>query len=311
MFLPPRRLAVLIAASSLVLAACGGGSKGSSGPSVSAPAGSTMTKVGVAVTGKYGQKPTLTVPNGAAPKALSAEVLTAGTGDTVAKGQTLVVHYLGQTWDLKDGKPNIFDNSYDRKQVAGFPIGTGQVIPGWDKTLVGQKVGSRVLLSIPPADGYGAQTSSSNALAGHTLIFVVDLVGALKPDAAANGTPGAALAAGMPTISSASGKEPMITSVKGVKVGKTPVSALLLTGTGDAIDATKSLALEIVQTDAATGKQTQKTWGTGPRVVPAQQVLTALTVLKTAKVGSRAVGVIPGDSQSPASVVVVDVVGQY
>jgi peptidylprolyl isomerase len=314
-FVPPRRLAALIAASSLALAACSGGSSSSK---VSAPPGSKMTKMGVAVTGGFGEKPALTVPTSAAPKDLSSEVLTAGSGATVASGQTLIVNYLGQTWDLKNGKPNVFDNSYDRKQVSGFPIGTGKVIPGWDKTLVGQKLGSRVLLSIPPADAYGATPSSGNELAGKTLLFVVDLVAALSPNAAATGTAVTKLPAGLPAITSESGKKPVITSVKGIKVGNQPVSALLIEGTGEAISPTKSLALEIVQTDAATGKQTQETWGSGLQVIPAQQVISVLDVLKTAKVGSRAVGVLPAEaassssgSQTPASIVVVDVVGQY
>lgn len=312
----PQRLAALIATSSLALVACSGGSSSSA---VSPPPGSRMTKIGVAVSGGFGDKPTLTVPKGAAPAELSTEVLSTGTGDKVAKGQTLVVHYLGQTWDPKDGKPNIFDNSYDRKQVSGFPIGTGKVIPGWDKTLVGQMVGSRLLLSIPPADAYGATPNSSSELSGKTLLFVVDLVAAISPNAAATGTPVTKVPAGMPEITSLPGKKPVITSVKGVKAGAEPVSTLLLTGTGPAIDPAKSLVVEVIQTDAATGKQTQETWGGPLQVIPAQQVLSALSALKTAKVGSRAVAVLPGDggtgatgaTTTPASVVVVDVVAQY
>jgi peptidylprolyl isomerase len=284
-----------------------------------------MTKVGVAVSGGFGEKPTLAVPKGEAPKNLSSEVLSAGTGNAVATGQTLVVDYLGQTWDPKDGKPNVFDNSFDRKQVSGFPIGTGAVIPGWDKTLVGQKVGSRVLLSIPPQDAYGATASSkgataggNNELSGKALLFVVDLVAAVNPNTAATGTPVAKLPPGMPAVSSQPGKKPVISSVKGVKVGPEPVSALMIEGKGASIDPAKSLVLEIVQTDAATGKQTQETWGGALQVTPAQQVVSALSALKTAKVGSRAIAVLPGDgaagaggAQNPASIVIVDVVGQY
>lgn len=314
MFFSPRRLAALIAVSSLALAACHGKSSSSQ---VSPPPDSKMTKVGVAVSGKYGEKPTLSVPRTAAPKSLSSEVLSSGTGDTVATGQTLVVDYLGQTWDLKDGKPNVFDNSFDRNQVSGFPIGTGAIITGWDKTLVGQKIGSRVLLAIPPADAYGSTPNSKNELSGKTLLFVVDLVAVVSPNTAATGTPVTKLPPGMPVVSSQPGKKPVVTSVAGVKTGAEPVSALLIQGTGAPIDATKSLAVEVVQTDTATGKQTQETWGGPLQVLPAQQLLTALTALKTAKVGSRVVGVLPGGSGSgsatptPASIVVVDVVGQY
>jgi peptidylprolyl isomerase len=311
---PSRRSAALLLVSTLALAACSGGS---SSATASPPPGSTMTKVGVAVTGSFGEKPTLTVPKSAAPKNLSSEVLSPGDGAVVASGQTLVVNYLGQTWEPKDGKPNVFDNSYDRKQVSGFPIGAGQVITGWDKTLVGQKVGSRLLLAVPPADGYGPTPSDQNPLSGKALLFVVDVVAAISPNVAATGTPVAKVPPGMPVVSSPPGKKPTVTSVKGVTAGANPVSALLIQGTGAPIDSTKSLAVEVVQTDVATGTQTQETWGGPVQVIPAQQLLATLTALKTAKVGSRAVGVLPGDpgdgSTAPTqpSIVIVDVVAQY
>ncbi|MEU9843802.1 FKBP-type peptidyl-prolyl cis-trans isomerase [Actinomadura sp. NPDC048032] len=58
-------------------------------------------------------------------------------------------------------------------------IGTGQVMKGWDQGLVGQKVGSRVLLVVPPALGYGAKGLAQFGIRGDdTLVFVVDLLGA-------------------------------------------------------------------------------------------------------------------------------------
>ena len=41
----------------------------------------------------------------------------------------------------------VFDNSYDRKVPSAFPIGTGNVIKGWDKVLVGVPAGSRPAVS--------------------------------------------------------------------------------------------------------------------------------------------------------------------
>ena len=58
-------------------------------------------------------------------------------------------------------------------------IGEGQVIPGWDTGLVGQTVGSRVMLVIPPADGYGSAGDSQAGIKGtDTLVFVVDILAA-------------------------------------------------------------------------------------------------------------------------------------
>jgi peptidylprolyl isomerase len=109
-------------------------------------------------------------PNGK----LRSAVLIQGIGATVKKGQTITVNYLGQVYDGKAP----FDESYT-KSPATFGIGSGQVIPGWDKTLVGQKVGSRVILAIPPKDGYGKQGQPSAGIKGtDTLYFVVDILGA-------------------------------------------------------------------------------------------------------------------------------------
>ncbi len=110
-------------------------------------------------------------PNGK----LRSATLIEGTGDVVQKTQTITVNYLGQVYGGK--KP--FDESYSKGAPASFAIGAGQVIPGWDKTLVGAKVGSRVLLAIPPKDGYGSKGNEGAGIKGtDTLYFVVDILGA-------------------------------------------------------------------------------------------------------------------------------------
>jgi peptidylprolyl isomerase len=333
---PQRRLGVLLCLPVALLAGCASvpdNTAATASPSASASASPSAepspsasptvaaatdpvrdTPFGVKVTGKFGDKPQLTVPAGEAPAKLVTQVLDEGSGPVIAKGQLLVVNYLGQTWKPAAGKVNIFDNSYDRKAPASFPIGEGQVIPGWDATLVGQKTGSRVVMSIPPAQAYGAKKDPAKELSGEALIFVVDILGGLDKNATANGTPGAALPAGFPKIESVSGQVPKISSVAGVKPGTAPQSALLLKGSGDKIDAKKQLAIQVIQTDSATGKQTQQTWGQGgPQLVAAEQVLSVANVLKDGNVGSRVVAVAPGQGGAAGAgiVLVIDVIGQY
>jgi peptidylprolyl isomerase len=126
--------------------------------------------------GAPGQAPTIKIPSGSAPSTLQVKTLIQGTGKAVAKGQTLIGQYDGVLW--RTGKE--FDSSYKHGAPAGFPIGVGQVIPGWDKALVGQKIGSRVLLVVPPKDGYGPQGSPQAGIKGtDTLVFVVDILGAV------------------------------------------------------------------------------------------------------------------------------------
>ena len=108
--------------------------------------------------------------------ALKAATLRDGTGAKVAKGQTIYAQYLGQVYGGK--KP--FDENFSSGQPATFTIGTGNVIKGWDKSLVGQRVGSEVVLAIPPKDGYGSKGQPSAGIKGNdTLYFVVDILGAV------------------------------------------------------------------------------------------------------------------------------------
>jgi len=309
-----RRPAVLLVALTALgtgVSACAGSG---STPTATSASQSTTTSSGVTVSGAFGSTPTVNIPNSPAPKDLTSQTLTQGSGATVAAGDTLVANYVGETWADK----KVFDSSFSRGNPAPFVIGKGQVIPGWDKELVGKKVGSRVLLTVPPADGYGSKGNSQAGIKGtDTLVFVVDLVAAYGPNAGGPGTPAPALPAGWPKVSNTPGTKPDITSVAGVKTPTKPESKLVVTGTGDPIDPSKTLMVQLVQTDLATGKKTQATWGQQPQEVSAQNVLQVASALSGQKIGSRAVVLVPGSKASgsspaqPASVLVIDVVGQF
>jgi peptidylprolyl isomerase len=102
------------------------------------------------------------------------QLLIKGTGAAITAGQTVTVNYVGVLWAT--GKQ--FDSSWSRTPTT-FKIGLGQVIPGWDKVLVGNTVGSQVLMVIPPADAYGAAGAPNAGIsATDTLVFVVDLLDA-------------------------------------------------------------------------------------------------------------------------------------
>ena len=103
---------------------------------------------------------------------LRTAVLVAGDGAPVEKGQTIVADFLGQVYGAKEP----FDESYT-KQPTTFPIGVGVVVEGWDRALVGQTVGSRVMLEIPPELGYGKQGDAAAGIKGtDTIYFVVDIL---------------------------------------------------------------------------------------------------------------------------------------
>ncbi len=131
----------------------------------------------VIVNGDFGQKPTLTIPAIDPPTTLRTTVVHEGSGPVISQGQTITANYLGQRWKPMNGQTAVFDNSFDRHQPITFRVGVGEVIPGWDQALIGHKVGSRVLLEIPPDLAYGPDPLA-HELGGQTLVFVVDLISA-------------------------------------------------------------------------------------------------------------------------------------
>ena len=102
---------------------------------------------------------------------LQYQDVTVGTGAEARQGQVAVVHYTG--W-LTDGTK--FDSSRDRNAPFSFPIGAGQVIPGWDEGVAGMKVGGRRKLLIPANLGYGEMGAPPVIPPGATLVFDVELL---------------------------------------------------------------------------------------------------------------------------------------
>lgn len=118
------------------------------------------------------KKPVIPKQTGKAPTKLVVTDVVKGTGATATSGKTLTVRYVGVLYD--NGKQ--FDASWDRKPNSfDFPLGQGQVIPGWDQGLVGMKVGGRRQLTIPADLAYGPQGQPPTIPANAALVFVVDL----------------------------------------------------------------------------------------------------------------------------------------
>jgi peptidylprolyl isomerase len=175
---------VVAVAAALSLAACGQGAQpqqtaAPAGPPVpsssAAPAkqskGRECTADDVKTTGKFGEAPTITIPDDCdPPKKLITKDLSDGTGNGAKAGQDLKMNYTLVTWSNKQK----LDSSFDRGEPFDLQLGAGQVIPGWDQGLVGIKQGSRRLLIIPPDLGYGQ--GGQGIQPNETLVFVTDAV---------------------------------------------------------------------------------------------------------------------------------------
>ncbi|MBX3025473.1 FKBP-type peptidyl-prolyl cis-trans isomerase [bacterium] len=113
----------------------------------------------------------------ATPSGLQYADTALGNGPTPNDGQIVVVHFVG--W-LDDGTK--FDSTRDRGKPFGFPLGSGQVIRGWDEGVRGMRVGGKRRLVVPPALGYGEKGVPPIVPPNARLIFDVELVRVLdKP----------------------------------------------------------------------------------------------------------------------------------
>ncbi|MEV6398825.1 FKBP-type peptidyl-prolyl cis-trans isomerase [Streptomyces sp. NPDC051907] len=286
-----RRLAGLLVVPLLLLsaAACGSDDKDKDSDS---PTSNGLPAITAGA--KFGEKPTLAKGEGDPPKDLKVEVISEGKGEKTKKGDALQVNYLGQTW-VSD-KP--FDNSFDRKQPLDLTLGAGDVIPGWEKGLEGQKVGSRVEMSIPPALGYGDQAKGDQIPANSTLVFVVDILKAKSYPASATGTEVAQDNIDLPKVGvNTDGKAPSVTIPKSDPPAKL-VSNYVLESKGDVIKDTDSV---VVRYEAYLWKDAKKFDSTYAANKTQTFPLPNLTLkglkdgLVGKKVGSRLLLVIPPD----------------
>ncbi len=127
-----------------------------------------LPKVG---TNTDGKAPSIDVPKKDAPTKLVANYILEGDGDEVKESDAVLVQYKGVLW--ADGKE--FDSTYGRGQLTSFSL--KQVVKGWAQGLTGKKVGSRVLVVIPPKLGYGDKPPQGSTIKKDSvLVFSVDIL---------------------------------------------------------------------------------------------------------------------------------------
>ncbi|MFE9921957.1 FKBP-type peptidyl-prolyl cis-trans isomerase [Streptomyces sp. NPDC005774] len=130
-----------------------------------------LPKVG---TNTDGKAPSIEMPDADPPKKLVSSYILEGDGEEVGAGNSVLVQYKGVLWD--GGKE--FDSTYGRGQLTSFSL--QQVVKGWAQGLTGKKVGSRVLIVIPPELGYGdTPPEGSDIKKDSTLVFSVDILAKL------------------------------------------------------------------------------------------------------------------------------------
>ncbi len=157
---PWKALVVLALASSAVLGMSACESKNAPGASGSSTSGTANVSSASAIPG-------MKKVDG-----IQVEDVQEGSGREAKRGDTVSVNYLGTL--ASNGQK--FDSSYDRNEAFTFKLGSGQVIEGWEKGIVGMKVGGKRVLVIPPDKAYGDQAVGDVIPANATLKFEVELM---------------------------------------------------------------------------------------------------------------------------------------
>jgi peptidylprolyl isomerase len=129
--------------------------------------------------GATGTAPTVTIPKSSPPGKEVTKILIKGSGPKATNGQTIVAQYVAVNYRTKQ----VFNSTWPSGTTGGTPfsfaLGGNGVIPGF-KSLAGVPVGSRVMLVIPPAEGYGKAGQAQAGIKGtDTLVFVIDVLAAI------------------------------------------------------------------------------------------------------------------------------------
>ena len=105
------------------------------------------------------------------PTELVAQPLITGTGKTLTADAWFAFHYTSWLWDGRE-----VDTSWDGSPLVQLMT---DAQPGWQEGLIGQKVGSRVLVVMPPGAFDSAELE--HIPAGSTLVFAIDILTAINP----------------------------------------------------------------------------------------------------------------------------------
>lgn len=297
----PHRLLVLVSCVGLLALAGCGSDADSAAASTPGPGAS-----GIEVSTDTDAAPEITLPGGDPPTDLVVETVVEGDGEEVMARDLMLADYTGILFD--NGEQ--FDSSWDRGAPAAFGIGTDAVIQGWDDGLVGQRVGDRVLLVIPPELAYGEEESEAIP-ANSTLVFVVDIRDTFSAADTVGGTPVTDLPEGLPQVSGEPGEEPTI-SVDGAQAPETSTSVVVVEGSGEPIDASGTLVAHAVQASLTSGEVEYSSWDAAPVGLQAAALPGMVEALEGANAGTRVITLISADDNAGAPLVlVVDVLASY
>jgi peptidylprolyl isomerase len=157
----------------LLLAACGDDASGGAGETNAA-------LDDIEVEGGFGEEPTITIDEPFALEESQSETLVVGDGEEIESGDTVTIDYAISSGTTGES----LDTSFGTSPIP-LPLVEGQTTPALVEALVGQTIGSRVLVAVAPepTDGASAGEAQGGDPASDTIVFVLDLLG-VRPDRA-------------------------------------------------------------------------------------------------------------------------------
>lgn len=315
-----RRAAAAALIAALALAACSSGEPDApettdenieSLPEGDAPALGTIGSE-LSIKGDFGDNPEFTWPDADHPSELNVEVLHEGDGKEVAEGSHVLANYEGYVWQRAEP----FDSSFRRGGPIAFPL-TG-VVRGWSETIPGHKVGSRLLITIPPEYGYGDGGNPNAGIGGtDTIVFVVDIIDTFDTDSLgeADAAP-VELPADVPVeVDGELGENSTVEITDGAPEPDKPASYALSEGSGPEVKTGDQVLVSYTLT-TWDNSHTESSWDEdlGPNRGPQTLVIgqgTGMDLLAGYTVGSRVLLIHPAAGEVPALVIVADILAAY
>ncbi len=275
-----RLLVATVAATSLALAGCG--SNNSPG---------SLADVNVSTDAK----PKVSVDEDFKATKTTSKVLTTGSGPALAEGDAVKVNYVAING--RTGKE--FDNSFTSDKPLTLTLADTSVLPGFVKGLKGKKVGSRVLVAIPPKDGFGQDQAELGMKKDDTMVFLFDIIAKVPTIATGKAK---ALPKGLPKLELDDKKQPSkFTKTSKTDAKKTKASAdVVIEGTGPALELDQTISVQYIGQIYPSGKVFDSSWARNSpasiQFAEGQGLIECwLDQLAGKKVGSRVVLVCPAD----------------
>ncbi|AXT84947.1 hypothetical protein C6I20_06935 [Aeromicrobium sp. A1-2] len=274
-----RILIAAVAASSLILAGCGGSDSGNDGLD--------------AIKVSSAKSPKVTVAKGYTATKTESKVLKAGGGDKLASGDAVKVNYVAVNG--RTGKQ--FDSSFKTEKPLTLTLDKNAVLPGFVAGLEGQTVGSRVLVAISPKDGFGQDQDQLDIKKDDTMVFLFDIVSKVPTEVTGTAKK---LPADVPKLVLDDDKHPSKftkTSKTAKKITKESAH-IVIQGDGAEITEGQTLTAQYVGQVYPDGEIFDESWSSSSRSfqVGAGQLIKCWDdQLVGQKLGSRVVLICPGD----------------